>query len=108
MWLCYALSTWIGCWALEETSHLDFLTGIALLVFGTFGVIVAPGGLGAYPIAIQKTLMLYGLNANIGLAVGWLLWLAQFVFNLIFGSLAYIIITIRNKKNNEEYKLRAT
>lgn len=98
IWLCYALSTYIGCRALQETSHLNFLTSIALLVFGTFGVIVAPGGLGAYPIAIQKTLVLYGLNANIGLAAGWILWIAQFIFTIFFGSLAYIIVQVRNKK----------
>jgi glycosyltransferase 2 family protein len=105
MWACYIASTWIGCLALKETAHLGWDTGLAMLVFGTFGIIVAPGGLGAYPIAIQKTLTLYGLPDTIGLASGWLLWLAQFVFNLIFGTAAYFIlryIKAKHEKRNRD------
>jgi len=105
IWLCYALSTWIGCFALEETAGITISSSIALLVFGTFGVIVSPGGLGAYPIAIQRTLLLYGLSSNIGLAAGWLLWLAQFTFTIFFGALAYITLSVRNKNNYEKYSV---
>lgn len=97
IWLCYILSTWMGCFALVETRHLGITTGVALLVFGTFGIIVAPGGLGAYPYAIQKTLLLYNINENIGIASGWLLMLAQVVFVLIFGTLAYFAVKRRNR-----------
>ncbi len=108
IWLCYIVSTWIGCFALEQTAHLSFSSSIALLVFGTFGIIVAPGGLGAYPIAIQKTLVLYGLSANIGMAAGWLLWTAQFAFNIIFGTIAYLFLAFNNKKKHEEYGVYST
>ncbi len=98
IWACYILSTWMGCFALAETQHLGITAGVALLVFGTFGIIVAPGGLGAYPWAIQKTLLLYNISENIGRASGWLLMLAQVAFVLIFGSLAYIAVKYRNKQ----------
>ena len=101
IWLCYVISTWIGCFTLEETTGLPITTAMAMLIFGTFGIIIAPGGLGAYPVAIQKTLIFYGINGNIGLAVGWLLWLAQFIFTLLFGTLAYIALTITKNKNEE-------
>jgi uncharacterized membrane protein YbhN (UPF0104 family) len=102
MWLCYTAATYIGCFALEETTHLPLTTAITMLVFGTFGIIVAPGGLGAYPIAIQKTLVLYGVTSVIGLASGWLLWIAQFIFVIVFGVLAYIALKIVNRKQDEE------
>lgn len=108
IWLSYIVSTWIGCFALEQTAHLSFSSSIALLVFGTFGIIVAPGGLGAYPIAIQKTLVLYGIAASIGMAAGWLLWTAQFAFNLIFGTIAYFFLAFNNKKKHEEYRVYST
>ncbi len=98
IWACYILSTWMGCFALAETQHLGITAGVALLVFGTFGIIVAPGGLGAYPWAIQKTLLLYNISENIGRASGWLLMLAQVAFVLIFGSLAYFAVKYRNKQ----------
>jgi len=104
IWACYILSTWIGCYALQETSGLSFATATTLLIFGTFGIIIAPGGLGAYPIAIQKTLGFYNIDSNIGLAVGWLLWLAQFIFTLIFGTMGYIALTI-SKNHNEKREL---
>jgi len=98
IWACYILSTWMGCFALAETQHLSITAGVALLVFGTFGIIVAPGGLGAYPYAIQKTLLLYNVSENIGIASGWLLMLAQVAFVLIFGTLAYFAVEYRNRQ----------
>lgn len=95
VWICYVFATWMGCLALKETAHLDIDAGLAMLVFGTFGIIVAPGGLGAYPIAIQKTLSFYHIPETIGLASGWLLWLAQFVFNTIIGVLAWFALKVK-------------
>jgi len=97
IWACYILSTWMGCFALAETRHLGIVAGAALLVCGTLGIIVAPGGLGAYPYAIQKTLLLYNINENIAIASGWLLMLAQVAFVLIFGTLAYFAVKRRNR-----------
>lgn len=108
MWICYVLATWVGCFALEETMHLTISTSVAMLVFGTFGIIIAPGGLGAYPIAIQKTLNLYGINDTIGLAAGWILWIAQFIFTIIFGTLAYILIYRIKPVSHEEHVVRTT
>ena len=78
--------------------HLNFGTATALMVAGAMGMILTPGGIGGYPYALQKTLLLYGINKNIAIAFGWLLWVAQFLFTVIFGLLAYIAITVRNKK----------
>jgi len=103
IWTCYSIATYVGCLALEETSHLSFFVALSMLVFGTFGIIVAPGGLGAYPIAIQKTLLLYGITTTIGLASGWILWIAQFSFTILFGTLSYIAIHLVKKKIDEEH-----
>lgn len=105
IWTSYVLATWLGCFALEETSHLTISTSVAMLVFGTFGIIVAPGGLGAYPIAIQKTLGLYGLDDNIGLAAGWILWFAQFLFTIIFGLAAYFLLNYLKKPVHEKHNI---
>jgi len=105
IWVCYAAATYVGCMALEETSHLGVFAALSMLIFGTFGIIVAPGGLGAYPIAIQKTLTLYGVAEIIGLASGWILWIAQFIFTIVFGTLAYLAINIAKKKIDEEHSI---
>jgi glycosyltransferase 2 family protein len=105
IWVCYAAATYVGCMAIEETSHLGVFAALSMLIFGTFGIIVAPGGLGAYPIAIQKTLSLYGVVEIIGLASGWILWIAQFIFTIVFGTLAYLAINIAKKKIDEEHSI---
>jgi glycosyltransferase 2 family protein len=105
IWICYAAATYVGCMAIEETAHLGLFAALSMLIFGTFGIIVAPGGLGAYPIAIQKTLTLYGVTEIIGLASGWILWIAQFIFTIVFGTLAYLAINIAKKKIDEEHSI---
>lgn len=102
IWSCYILSTWIGCWALAETEHLPVTTALTMLIFGTLGIIITPGGLGAYPIIIQKTLSLYGLSDNIGRASGWILWTAQFIFTVITGTIAWIMIHHIKQKISEK------
>jgi glycosyltransferase 2 family protein len=103
IWTCYLLTTWMGCFALASTASLGFTISFALLVFGSFGIIVAPGGLGAYPYAIQKTLLLYNVPSLIGLSLGWLLWLSQFVFNIFAGIVGFIYLSLIRK--NASYKL---
>jgi len=107
MWCCYIFSTWIGCFAMQETQHLSLACGIVLLFAGTLGIIVTPGGVAAYPYAIQTTLTFYNISEDIGLAFGWLLWCTQFIFTLIFGTLAYIVINVR-RKQYEKHIIRST
>lgn len=97
LWVVYILATWLGCFAFTETAHLSIGTAMVLLVSGTLGIIIAPGGLGAYPYAIQKTLVLYGITKNIGLAFGWLLWMVQFLFTITFGIIAFIVLNSKTK-----------
>jgi len=107
MWACYILTTWVGCFAMQATQHLGLSTAVVLLFAGSLGIILTPGGVGAYPIAIQKVVGLYDIDDGIGLAFGWLLWCTQFIFTIVFGTLAYIIITKRTKKY-EEHIIRST
>lgn len=106
MWCCYIFATWLGCFAMQETQHLNLACGIVLLFAGTLGIIVTPGGVVAYPLAIQTTLTFYGITEDIGLAFGWLLWCSQFIFTSFFGTLAYIVINWKRRKY-EKYSLRS-
>jgi len=106
MWCCYIFSTWLGCFAMQETQHLNLACGIVLLFAGTLGIIVTPGGVVAYPLAIQAALTFYGITDDIGLAFGWLLWCSQFIFTSFFGTLAYIAINWKRRKY-EKYSLRS-
>lgn len=101
IWLCYVTATWLGLMALQETKHLSFTTSFSLLSTGTLGIILTPGGIGAYPIAIQHTLSFYHIPDAIGNISGWLLWLAQTLINIVFGILGWWWITT-NQTDNEK------
>ena len=70
----------------------------AVLSAGSVGVIVTPGGIGAYALLIKKTMELYGLDEGIALAFGWILWLVQTFAVLIGGIFSFVAIPYINKR----------
>lgn len=101
IWVLYLVSTWLGFYVLNETQHLGIAEACAVLVMGSIGMILSPGGIGAYPLFIQQTVALYGIEPDpYGLALGWLLWLGQFIIFVLFGALSFILLPALNRKRN--------
>jgi uncharacterized protein (TIRG00374 family) len=101
IWACYFYSLYFCFFALPGTSHLGQKECLTLLLFGTFGVIFSPGGLGAYP-AIVGGILLYTYNVDIvsSVALPWLSWTSQFILIVVLGILSLIILPILNRKKN--------
>ena len=103
IWILYLVSTLLGFQVLEQTSGLGIAAAFSVLVMGSVGMIMSPGGIGAYPWLIQQTIQLYGIQAEpYGQALGWLLWVGQFIIFVIFGALSFVLLPILNKKKNEK------
>ena len=49
-------------YALRETAHLGIGGGLTTLVFGSIGMIIAPGGIGAYAWIVSKLMGWYGVD----------------------------------------------
>jgi uncharacterized protein (TIRG00374 family) len=99
IWALYLLSTTAGIYALKETDHLGIEGGLTTLAVGSVGMIITPGGIGAYPLLVAKLMELYGLDPKtIGAALGWLLWSAQTVIVLICGVIFSGLFSYHNKK----------
>lgn len=98
IWLMYFLAIYVCFFAFEETKNLTVGTGLALLTFGSFGVIAAPGGIGAYQWIVKEVLVLYFISVPIGIAFGWVVWLAQLLLILILGLLSFVLLPIINKE----------
>jgi uncharacterized protein (TIRG00374 family) len=99
IWSMYFLASALGLYALRETQVLGLTGGLTTLAVGTIGMIITPGGIGAYPLLIAGLLGLYGLNPDTtGTASGWLMWSAQTFIILIGGLLCFILISRFNKK----------
>ncbi|MGZ8559030.1 MAG: lysylphosphatidylglycerol synthase transmembrane domain-containing protein [Chitinophagaceae bacterium] len=98
MWSLYILGGYIGFQALIETQQYGIKEAFTVLSAGSIGMIVTPGGIGAYPYLIEATMMVYGLQQSIAVAFGWLLWLAQTVVILISGVLSFAALPWYNKR----------
>lgn len=98
IWLMYLMMFYICFLALPQTLTVPF--GGILTAFALGGITIAAtnGGIGAYPLAIQGVLLLYGVDKNIGGAFGWITWSAQTVLLVVMGLLAFIILPIYDKK----------
>lgn len=99
IWFLYLLSIRIGFYSLLETTTLSWVPSLTILTFGSFAMIATQGGVGAYQLAVQKTLTLYGIQEVIGLAYGWLLWLVQTVMLLFVGPISMFLLFLLNKKH---------
>lgn len=102
IWTGYTGAVVVGFYALPETEHIVPLAGLAVISFGSIGMIATPGGIGAYPVIVAQVLILYGLSEGIGLAYGWVSWAAQTAIILILGLAALILLPLYNRKKNEE------
>ncbi|MCF8299368.1 MAG: flippase-like domain-containing protein [Saprospiraceae bacterium] len=99
IWVLYFLMIYLCFFCFPETSKLGLGVGLAVLVLGSFGIMVTPGGIGLYPIIVSATLLLYFVPKSTGLALGWISWSAQTLMILIFGSLSLILLSFNKRKN---------
>jgi len=99
IWIMYLLMTWVVFFSMPETSHLGLDVGLAVLVFGSIGIIIVQGGIGIYPWIVAEILAIFAIPATKGYAMGWLLWTGQTLMIVIFGILSMGILPILNNKN---------
>jgi uncharacterized protein (TIRG00374 family) len=97
IWVLYIVGTWVGLSATVGTAGLGFNAALAALAFGSIGMIVTPGGIGAYAYFIAKIVEKMGVPFEIGFANGTIQWFAQFIIVLIVGSICLLVLPIYNK-----------
>ena len=97
IWFLYLLATYVGLYATEGTES-SFQTAISCLAFASIGMIITPGGIGAYAYFMAKVLELNGVDYTLGLANGTLQWFSQFIIVLVLGGAALIILPLFNKQ----------
>lgn len=102
IWALYLFSTWFGFFAISETRHLSVTDALSVLAMGSVGMIVSPGGIGAYALLVEKTVAFYGVPGNpYGEALGWLLWFGQFLSFILFGVTSFILLPRVNRIKHE-------
>jgi uncharacterized membrane protein YbhN (UPF0104 family) len=97
IWFLYLLATYVGLYATEGTES-SFATAISCLAYASIGMILTPGGIGAYAYFMAKVLELNGVDYTLGLANGTLQWFSQFLIVIVLGGLSLILLPIINKQ----------
>ncbi len=100
IWVLYIAGTWVGLCATQNTAHLGFGAALSALAFASIGMIITPGGIGAYAIFLAKVLEKNDIPYEIGLANGTLQWFAQFLIVVIMGFISVGLLPWYNKKQS--------
>jgi len=100
IWAMYLSGTWIGFYATQGTVGLGISQALSCLAFASIGMIITPGGIGAYAqlLAIVLTLQNPPIPNSIGYANGTLQWFAQTIIVLAVGFICLNLLPIYNKK----------
>jgi glycosyltransferase 2 family protein len=102
IWCLYLLMAYIIFFSFPESSHLGMDAGLAILVFGTIGIMIVQGGIGIYPAIVAETLFLYAVEPTKGYALGWLIWSSQTITVILLGVLSLILLPILTKDKNHD------
>ncbi|WP_297821637.1 lysylphosphatidylglycerol synthase transmembrane domain-containing protein [Segetibacter sp.] len=100
IWAMYLAGTWIGFAATAGTAGLGLGTAVSALAFASIGMIVTPGGIGAYAFFLAKVLEQHQVPFAIGFANGTLQWFAQFLIIIFVGFISLGLLPYFNKKKN--------
>jgi len=98
IWVMYLLMFYLCFFSLPETKDVPIGGILTAFVLGGFTIVLTNGGIGAYPLAIQAVLLLYGVDKNTGAAFGWIVWTAQTLMLVIFGAISFVLMPIYNKR----------
>ncbi len=98
IWLMYMAMFYVCFFALEGTKDVPVQGVLIAFVMGGFSIVLVQGGLGAYPAIMMLTLGLYGVNANEGLAFGWITWAAQTGLVIVLGLLSFLLLPLYNSR----------
>ena len=101
IWAMYLLGTWVGFYGTVGTAGLGLEVGLSALAFASVGMIITPGGIGAYSLFLANVLVLNGVSFAIGFANGTLQWFAQFIIVLLLGFVSLGLLPYFNKKKKQ-------
>ena len=98
IWAMYTTEIYVGFSALSATSHLGIIQACSVLSLATLGMIVSPGGIGAFPLAVQEVLLLYNVD---NISFGWIIWGVSTGIVIVVGLISFGLLIYKSKKTNE-------
>ena len=102
IWLMYVLQIYIGLKSLPATHHLTMLAALVVLVYGSVGMIVTPGGIGLYPFLVAQILGVYLIADIPAQAFGWIAWVVQTAIIIVLGVISLLFIHSYNRRRDAQ------
>lgn len=102
IWVMYLLMAYVVFFSLKDTAHLGLDAGLAVLIFGSVGIMVVQGGIGIYPAIVSETLFIYAIAGTTGYALGWLIWASQTIMILLAGVFSLLLLPVYNKHSYDK------
>ena len=99
-WLVYYLMDYLAFFCFPDTYSLDVRAGLAVLVFGAFGM-AAPvaGGIGPFHVLVQGILLVYGISKEAGIAYALVVHGAQTLLVVLMGGISFVAVAAVDKGN---------
>lgn len=97
IWAAYIAMFWVIKFTVLETMDLSFGALLVAFVGGAFAMATTNGGFLAFPIAVSKSLEIFGVSAVSGTAFGWIMWIAQTLMVVVFGAISFLILPLWNR-----------
>ena len=102
IWSMYLLQIYIGLKSLHGTHDLSPLAALVVLVYGSVGMIVTPGGIGLYPFLVAQILGVYNIPDVPAQAFGWIAWVVQTSIIIVLGVISLLSIHPYNRKKDAQ------
>ncbi len=97
IWICYIAMFWVIKFTVPETTNLPLGAFLVAFVAGAFAMAATNGGLGLFPIVVTAALSVYGVSKTSGDAYGWIMWTAQTLMVVVFGTISFIVLPLLNR-----------
>jgi uncharacterized protein (TIRG00374 family) len=100
IWTSYLMTLYICFFCLPATSVFSINDALVILLFGTFGVVFTPGGIGLYQIIVTGIIALLlhlDPQSQLGAPFAWLSWGAQVATVILFCGISVVIKPVLNR-----------
>lgn len=97
IWAMYIAMFYVIKFSLPETTALEFEALLIGFIVGALAISATNGGIGIYPFSVSLVLISYGISKESSLAFGWIMWTAQTVMVILFGSLSFFLLPFVNR-----------
>ncbi|MBL7471947.1 lysylphosphatidylglycerol synthase transmembrane domain-containing protein [Robertkochia sediminum] len=97
IWIMYIVMFWLIKYSIPETIDLGIASMLVAFVAGAFAMSTTNGGIGLYPLAVGKVLVLYGITQTAADSFGWIMWTSQTLMVVILGAFSFLYLPFYNR-----------